>query len=164
MAKLRRAPDLVGYFHGEPGGRARPLRPGALALGAATLGAAALLVAVVAARSLLDLSAVPEEAFRPRRTADGRVVNAYSVALENRGRDPVTVALAVRAAGAEVQVRPERVPLGPGERRQVRVVASARGLGPGRAPVELSAEASRGEAIVARRAQRVPMFVPAEAP
>jgi cytochrome c oxidase accessory protein FixG len=162
MAKLRRKPDLVGYFHGEPGGRPRPLRPAALALGAATIAAAVLLVAVVAARSLLDLSAVPEQAFRPRRAGDGRAVNAYTVALENHGREPVTVALALRAPGAEVQLRPDRVALGPGERRQVRVVASARGLEPGRAPGELSAEASRDEAIVARRTERVPIFVPAE--
>jgi cytochrome c oxidase accessory protein FixG len=164
MAKLRRKPDLVGWFHGEPGGRPRPLRPAALALGAATLASAALLVAVVATRSLLDLSALPEQAFPPRRAGDGRAVNAYTVALENHGREPVTVALALRAAGAEVQVRPERVPLGPGERRQVRVVASARGLAPGLAPAELSAEASRDDTIVARRTQPVPIFAPAETP
>jgi cytochrome c oxidase accessory protein FixG len=164
MARLRRAPDLVGYFHGEPGGRARPLRPAALALGAATVASAVLLVAVVATRSLLDLSALPEQAFRPRRGGDGRVVNAYTVALENHGRAPVTVALALRAAGADVEVRPERVALDAGERRQLRVVASARGLAPGRTRAELSAEASRGAEIVARRVHPVPMFVPAETP
>jgi cytochrome c oxidase accessory protein FixG len=164
MARLRRAPDLVGYFHGEPGGRARPLRGGVLALGGATLASAALLAWVLASRSLLDLSAVPEEAFRPRRAADGRVVSAWSVALENHGRAPVTVALATSAAGAEVELRPDHVALAGGERRQVRVVASARGLPPGRTPVELSAEARAGEAVVARRSQRVSILVPGEGP
>jgi cytochrome c oxidase accessory protein FixG len=164
MARLGRAPDLVGYFHGEPGGRPRPLRPAVLALGAATLASAALLVAVVASRSLLDLSAVSEETFRPRRAADGRVLSAWSVALENHGRAPVTVALAASVAGGEVELRPDRVPLAPGERRQLRLVAAARGLPPGRTPVELSAEARAGGAVVARRTERVPILVPEEAP
>jgi cytochrome c oxidase accessory protein FixG len=164
MARLGRAPELVGYFHGEPGGAARPLRAGVLALGAATVASAALLVAVIATRSLLDLSALPEEAFRPRRAADGRIVNAWSVALENHGRTPVLVGLGASAAGAAVELRPDRVALSGGERRQVRVVASSRGLPPGRTPVVLSAEARAGEDVVARRSQRISIVVPGEAP
>jgi polyferredoxin len=160
MAKLRRPPDLVGYFHGAPGGRARPLRPAALALGAATLAAAALLGGVVAGRALLDLSALPEFAFAPRRTAEGAAVNAYTVALENHGRTPVVVGLALRAPGAEVALRPDRVALGAGERRQVRLVATARGLPPGRVQGELSADVTRDGAVVERRRQRVALVVP----
>ena len=164
MAKLRRPPDLVGYFHGEPGRRARPLRPAVLALAAATAASAALLVGVVAARELLDLSAVPELAFAPRRTPDGGAVNAYSVALENHGRVPVTVALSLRAPGAETSLRPEAVPLAGGERRQVRVLASARGLAAGRAQAVLAAEARRGEQVVAREEERIPFVVPEGSP
>ncbi len=160
MAKLRRPPDLIGYFHGEPGRPARPLRPGVLALGAATVASGALLVGVVVTRALLDLSAVPDLGFAPRRTPDGHAVNAYSVALENHGRAPVTVALALRAPGGEVAVRPEAVALGAGERRQVRVVASAAGLPPGRASAELSAVARRGAEVVARRSQPLSLVVP----
>jgi polyferredoxin len=163
MAKLRRAPDLVGYFHGTPGGRARLLRPAALALGAGTVAAAALLVAVIAARAVLDLSALPEFGFSPRRTPDGRAVNAYSVALENHARAPITVTLALRAPGADVALRPDRVALGPGERRQVRLVATAGGLAPGRVQGELSADVARGGAVVERRSQRLALVVP-EAP
>ncbi|HSN90580.1 MAG TPA: 4Fe-4S dicluster domain-containing protein [Anaeromyxobacteraceae bacterium] len=161
MAKLRRAPNLVGYFHGEPGGRRRLLRPGTLALGAAAAGALAMLVAVLLGRSVLDMNAVTEDAFRPRRAADGRVVNAYSVALENHGREGLTVALALTARGAEVVLRPDAVALGPGERRQVRLVASARGLDePGRFPAELTGEARAGDGAVARQSQVVPLVVP----
>jgi cytochrome c oxidase accessory protein FixG len=160
MVKLRRARDLVGYFHGEPGDPARPLRPAVLALGAGTLAAAAALVAVIATRSLLDLSAVPDETYRPRRGADGRVVNAYSVALENHARAPVTVALALEASRAQIQVRPERVELASLERRQVRVVASAVGLDPGRSTVQLRAEARRNGEVIARREHRVPILAP----
>ena len=68
------------------------------------------------------------------------MVNAYQVSLANRGRAPLTVALELRAPGAESVLRPSAVSLGPGERRQVRVVASTRGLeAPGRVPAELVA-------------------------
>ena len=160
MARLGRAPDLVGYFHGEPGGSPRPLRPGVLALGGLTLAAGALLVAVVAARSLLDLTALPDEAFRPRVGADGAAVNAYAVALENRARAPVSVSLALDVAGGEVSVRPDAVALGPGERRQLRVVASARGLPPGRMQGELSAAVRAADGARERRSQRVALVVP----
>jgi cytochrome c oxidase accessory protein FixG len=164
MAKLRRAPDLVGYFPGEPGRPRRRLRPGVVALGAATAASAALLVGVLVTRAMLDLSAVRELGFAPRRTPDGLAVNAYSVALENHGRAPVTVALALAASGGAVAVRPEAVPLGAGERRQVRVLASARGLPPGEAEARLTAEARRGDEVVARRTQPVPFLVPPERP
>jgi cytochrome c oxidase accessory protein FixG len=163
MKKLRRAPDLVGYFHGEPGGRARPLRPAVLAAGAATAAAGALLVAVVAARALVGFTALPDETFRPRRAADGAAVNAYSLALENHGRGPVTVALSLRVPGGEAKVRPDAVALAPGERRQVRLVATARGLAPGRLQAELAAAVRAGADEVERSTARVALVVP-EAP
>jgi cytochrome c oxidase accessory protein FixG len=164
MAKLRRAPDLVGYFHGEPGTPRRLVRPASIALGAATAAAVAMLVAVVAGRAVLDMNAVPEDAFAPRRAADGHVLNAFSVALENHGRRPLTVDLAVRAASADVSVRPGSVSLAAGERRQVRLVASARGsLAPGRVRAELVGEARAGGDLVERRTQAVSLVVP-EAP
>jgi hypothetical protein len=112
---------------------------------------------------VLDLSALPEFGFSPRRTPDGRAVNAYSVALENHARAPITVTLALRAPGADVALRPDRVALGPGERRQVRLVATAGGLAPGRVQGELSADVARGGAVVERRSQRLALVVP-EAP
>jgi cytochrome c oxidase accessory protein FixG len=162
MAKLRRAPDLVGYFHGEPGGRARLLRPGVLALGAVTAACAALLVGVVAGRSLLDLVVVSDAGFVTRRAPDGKVLAAYGVALENHGRARLDVALAVSLPGAEVTVRPERVQLAAGERRQVRVVAAARGLAPGRVDGTLVAEARTAGGKTERRTERVVVAAPEE--
>jgi cytochrome c oxidase accessory protein FixG len=164
MTKLRRAPDLVGYFHGEPGRTARPLRPGVLALAAATVASLALLVGVVATRALLDLSAVPELAFAPRRTPDGAAVNAFSVALENHARASVLVALSLDAPGATATLRPDAVPLAGGERRQVRLLASVRGLPAGRSQAVLAAEARRGAEVVARNRERIPLVVPGGAP
>jgi cytochrome c oxidase accessory protein FixG len=164
MRRLRRPPDLVGYFRGEPGRKARLVRPGAVALGVATAACAALLVGVLATRALLDLSAVPELGFAPRRTPDGAAVNAYSVALENHGRTPVAVALSLAAPGGTATLRPETVTLGAGERRQVRVLASARGLSPGEATGELTAVARSGAEVVSRRSQPVPLAIPRESP
>jgi hypothetical protein len=107
------------------------------------------------------MTALPDDAFAPRRTPDGHIVNAYALELENHGREPVAVALALRAGGAEVALRPERVLLAAGERRSVRVVASARGALPrGRERAELVAEAREGDRLVARPAQAVPFVVP----
>jgi cytochrome c oxidase accessory protein FixG len=160
MAKLGRPGDLVGYVHGEPGRERRLARPGVLGLGAVTAAALALLVWTVASRALLGLSAVPDDTFRPRRAADGRVVNAFSVALENHRRAPVTVALGLHAGAVEAVVRPDTVALGPGERRQVRLVVSAQGLSAGRVTAELVGEATSDRGVVERRAQPLSFVVP----
>ncbi|HSD19793.1 MAG TPA: 4Fe-4S dicluster domain-containing protein [Anaeromyxobacter sp.] len=161
MAKLKRPPNLVGYFFGEPGTPRRLARPGVLALAGATVAALALVVAVVAGRAVVDMNALAEAGFPARRAADGHVVNAYSVALENRDRAPVTIALSVSAAPADVSVRPAVVELGPGERRQIRLVVSARGLArAGRVEGELLGEVRRGGEVLERRRQALSIVVP----
>jgi hypothetical protein len=111
-------------------------------------------------RALLDLSAVPELGFAPRRTPDGAAVNAFSVALENHARAPVAVYLALAAPGAQATLRPAEVALAGGERRQVRVVASVRGLAVGRAQAVLGAVARAGAEVIARAQEPVPFVVP----
>jgi len=141
MRRLHRAPDLVGYAYGEPGSPRRPWRPAPLALGGAGVAATAVLVAVLAGRPLLALEAMADPSFVPRRAADGRVIDAYAVAVENRGRAPMQVVLAFTAEGRTLELRPDVLDLAPGERRQLRVVASARGLAPGVHDAVLVAEA-----------------------
>jgi cytochrome c oxidase accessory protein FixG len=161
MRRLKRRPNLVGYFFGEPGGRPRLGRPASVGLAAATAASLALLVAVVAGRTLLDVNAMAEAAFAPRRGEDGRVVNAYQVSLANHGRGPLSVALELRAPGAETVLRPAAVSLAPGERRQVRVVASTRGLeSPGRVPAELVAVAEAAPGRARRQVAPVSIVVP----
>jgi P pilus assembly chaperone PapD len=122
--------------------------------------ALALVIAVVLGASGRHECAA-EAAFAPRRAADGHVVNAYSVALENHGRGPVSVALSVRAAPADVTVRPAVVELGPGERRQVRLVVSARGLArAGRVEGELLGEVRSGSLVLERQSQPLTILVP----
>jgi cytochrome c oxidase accessory protein FixG len=134
MRSLGRAPDLVGYFHGEPGGRRRWLRPATVALGAMTLASLALLAGAATDRTLVAVTISADVAFGPRRTVDGKVINAFDLVLENRDRSPLELALEVafepELPGAIATVRPEVVGLAAGEIRRLRVVASATGLGP----------------------------------
>jgi cytochrome c oxidase accessory protein FixG len=168
MAKLRRAPDLVGYFHGAPGAARRLVRPATVALGLATAATLAALVAVIAGREMVGLVATTDAGYAARRTPDGRAVNAYAVALENRARTPVFVALALApaaaaAGGSDVSVRPAAVALAAGEHRQLRLIATARGLPAGRAPAVLTVEVRAGRRVVERRSTQVSIQVP-EAP
>ncbi|MBI5068305.1 MAG: 4Fe-4S binding protein [Deltaproteobacteria bacterium] len=163
MRKLRRPPDLVGYFFGQPGGRARLRRPAVLALSALTAAALVLLAASAAARTPLDLRVEPAAGFAPRRGADGAAVNAFEVTLENRDRAPATLRLWLESPGVEVSLRPQEVTLAPGELRRLRVLAlvaspgpearvvagalravSPAGRGPAPRPVELRVPAEKG--------------------
>ena len=152
-------PTLVDYFFGAPGDRPRLMRPVVLALGAASILAVGgtVAAAVHAGRASLDLTAAFSSRFVPRLGPDGRVVNAYDVALENRGRETLTLSLALAPVRGQATVSPDRVVLAPGEHRRVFLVVSASGLGPG--PVVqalLTATGPRGDTV---RAQ-VPMFLP----
>jgi cytochrome c oxidase accessory protein FixG len=151
MAKLGRRPKLIGYFLGAPGTARRLLRPGALALGALTLAFLAFTIAVAVDRSPLDMTVMASSDYAPRRVTSGEAYLAFALALENRGREPLDLALALRSPGVEVQLRPDRVLLQPGEHKTTRLVAVARGLASGSVAAELSAVAAApGGARVSR--------------
>jgi polyferredoxin len=152
-------PTLVDYFFGAPGDRPRLLRPVVLALGAASILAVGgtVVAAVHAGRESLDLTASFSSRFVPRTGPDGRVVNAYDVALENRGRQKVALTLSLAPVQGQATVSPDRVELAPGEHRTVFLVASASGLGPG--PVVQALLTATGPGGDTVRAQ-VPMFLP----
>jgi len=114
----------------------------------------------VARRGAIGLDVVSAAGFAPRRAGDGRVVNALEVAVANRGRRPLRVALTAAAGGGAVALRPAEVALAPGERRQLRVLATLSGLPAGRTVGELRAEAGEGGRVVDRRATAVPFVVP----
>jgi cytochrome c oxidase accessory protein FixG len=153
------SPTLVDYFFGAPGEEPRRLRPVVVALGVATLlaGAGTVAASVQAGRASLDLTAAFSSRFTPRLAPDGAVVNAYDVAIENRGRRTVRLSLSLAPESGRATVSPERVEIAPGEHRRVFLVATATGLGPG--PVvqaELTASEAAGDTVRAR----VPMFLP----
>ncbi len=148
MAKLGKEPDLIRYAFGAPGTPRRLLRPASIALGLLTVAALGLTAAVAADRQALEVT-VSGSDFAPRRTEAGEVYNALTLSLENRGREPLVLALSVsaRAArGAAFELRPSAVALAPGEHRRLRVMLVGRGLPPGAAslPARLVAAASSG--------------------
>ena len=157
LAKFGR-PTLVAYSFGEPGTPRQRWRPAvvALSIAAALASAATVAAAVQTGRSSLDLSAALSSQYRPRRGDDGRVVNAYLVALENRGREPVAVRLALAVGEGGAELRPDHVDLAPGEHRSLTVVAVAPAGAPGVAPAVLSAAAASAPPLRAR----VPFVVP----
>ncbi len=155
MRRLGRPPDLVGYVFGAFGREMRPARRGVLALGALTAAALALTVGVAAARTPLELTVAASRGFAPRRGADGVAYNAFELAFENRGREPLALSLSISAPpGVGAEPRPAEVTLTAGEHRQVRLMVAVRGLGPGARllPAELVAEARRTNPVRASRA------------
>ncbi len=163
MRRLGRAPGLVGYFHGGPGGHRRLLRPATLALGAMTAVALALLGGAVWDRSAVALTVSADVAFTARRAAGGRVVNAFDLVLENRARSGVDVALAVDPGvdGAAAAVRPARVALAPGEIRRLRLVVSVTGLpSAGTYRARLEAESTGAGASPERHLAQLSLVVP----
>jgi len=164
MRRLGRAPDLVGYFHGEPGGRRRLLRPATLALGAATALALALLVGAAWDRPRVAVTVSADPTYAPRRTSAGEVVNAFDLVLENRTALPVDVALALEPGvyGAEARARPDAVRLAPGEIRRLRLLAAVRGLPPGTWRGRLSSQARPAVGAPERRAWPLSFVVPEE--
>jgi len=162
MARLGRRPGLVGYFYGAPGTPRRLARPGVLALGAATAAALALTLGAAAGRSPLDLTVTAAGDFPARRIASGEALLALSVALENRGREPLALALALRAPGVEASLRPDRLVLGAGEHRTLRVVAAVRGLA--RQPVHAELTAAAEAAPPVRIARELTLSPPGAPP
>ena len=158
MRKLGRSGKLVGWFYGDPGTPRRLVRPGVAALAVATAASLALTVGVGATRTPLELVVSPAHSFAPRRTAGGKSVNAYQVAIENRSRETLVVRLGLEPEGTSAALRPEEVRLEPGEHRRLTVVAEAWMPGPtGRFEAIFTAQTTDAQA-----ARRVPFVVPEE--
>ncbi len=159
MARLKRPPKLVGYFLGAPGTAWRWVRPGAAALAVLTAGSLALTVAVAQGRSDLELTVTSAGDLVAHRLPSGETHHQVGIALENRGRAPLRVALSLRAPGVEARLRPDEVTLAPGEHRRVALSVNARGIAPGRSvAAELSARAAGPEPL--RVARTVSLAVP----
>ena len=153
MARLKRAPKLVGYFFGAPGAARRLLRPGVLALAALTAVSLGLTVVVAAERTALEMTVTSAGEVLARRSSSGETYHAFAIALENRGREPLHLDLALRAPGIAASVKPAEVVLAPGEHRRVRLVAVVSGLDAANAVgAELSAVARGGARVRADRA------------
>ncbi len=161
MGRLKRAPDLVGYYFGAPGRPRRLVRPATVGLAFATL--LSLGATVAAARTVagaaLDLTVVPDSGFAPRRAPGDRALMAYLVSLENRSATAIDLQLELSAPGVEVSLRPARLRLEAGQHHRLRVVAESRGP-PGRRDATLTATARSDHGPGLTRASRALLVIP----
>ena len=111
----RQKKGLIGYFFGSPGAEGKPLRQNVALLGSLTLLSFIFLLYLSFSRSPIDLTLLPNYEYRPRLTEQGEVVNAYTVAVKNKGPQALDLHLGARLQGRLLRVVPETISLGAGE-------------------------------------------------
>jgi polyferredoxin len=160
MLKVKKAPDLVGYFWGDPGRPRRLARPAVLALlaGVALAAGATAAAARSTSRDTFDLTATAL-ASAPPAAGVGGARNVFDVSLENRARAAVTVRFSLGAPGLEASLRPEAVDLAAGEHKRLRLVVTARGP-VGRVTGVLSATAAGDGQVPTTRTSPLLLVIP----
>ncbi len=137
MAKLERAPRLIGYrsVASDAARRAPFLRPRVLAYGALLLAAVVSFAAAVALRVPFDLLVAHNTTSLSATLADGRLGNAYTLRVENRGRVPRRLELSLDAPpGFALLAGINPIALDPVSTRELRIfVAAPREIGAARA-------------------------------
>jgi cytochrome c oxidase accessory protein FixG len=151
VPKKRRS--LIGYFFGSPAESVSGLRYNIVLIGTVTAFFFSLLIYLLAVRSPLDLTVLPNHAFPPRISGRGDVVNSYIVSIKNRGRHDEEVLITVEGIEGMIRVTPDRsvrVKAGTIERHHIYV--SARGINgdePLR-PIQISVETQGRERFRAK--------------
>jgi cytochrome c oxidase accessory protein FixG len=128
MAKLGRAPKLIGY-RASSGRRARLLRPRVVVYGAALCAVALALAEQLAERVPFEVFASHNAASLYSTLADGRPANSYTLRVENRDRSAHRFELLLEApAGFDLLAGVNPIALEPLASRELRVfVAGPRG-------------------------------------
>ncbi len=155
----RQEPGLLLHFFGEPGGRARLLRPASISLLVAAMLSALLFVTLVVKRGDVDVLVLPNREFAPRATRDGGALASYILSLTNRTEQEVTLYMSAPAVSnmsnmSSTTLYPEVVVLGPAEHRRVQVVVIMKKP---KARVLIEIRSAEGESVFSR-AVRVPFI------
>jgi cytochrome c oxidase accessory protein FixG len=171
MARLGRAPHLIAYRSLVGLERSRParvLRPRVLVYGALLAVTLAAFAASLAARQPMDLAVSHNRDALTSRTADGRLGNAFTLRLENRGRAARVFHIGLDAPrGFELVagVNPiEVAALGAVEARVFVLAPREREDGAGRADAEDGGEAGEDEAEAFAGANLRFLLEPVDAP
>ena len=140
MEKKKRK-SLISYFFGYPGSSGSLIRSNVIIFGSLTLLSLAFLLYLSLSRNPLDVTVLPVGGFRARMTAQGEMINAYTLAVENRGRNDLSVSLNVLRNGTQLKAVPEKILIRAGEYRRIPayifVPASAGSVQPGRSELIL---------------------------
>lgn len=159
MMHKRGRKGLIGYFFGVPGQGPGITRRNVLLLSAVTLSLLLFLLVLSSGRKPLDMTVMPAHNFPPRVAADGRIINAYLIALENRGSIDLQVRLSAFAGPLQISLNPATVLLRAGEHKTATVFAEARVPQPGNHSVTIAVSAVYGDAED-KRVTRNAVFLP----
>jgi len=127
MEKKRRSGTnggLIGYFFGLPGEKGKFMRGNMLLVGSITALSFLFFIYLSLTRSVFDMTVLPGYAFPPRATAGGKVVNAFLLSAENRGKADLEIQVnarkeAEKAETGGIHVSPPHFSLRAGERKKV---------------------------------------------
>ena len=145
----RQKKGLIGYSFGLPGEVGKLVRQNVILIGSIVLLSLSFLIYLSLSRVSLGVTVLPNTAFSPRTGADGTVINAYVLAIENRGESNLDLAIAVEGVNGMIRNTPDRVILAKGESRKVPVYITLKGgtQGGGTTSITFSLE-SKGPAKV----------------
>ena len=111
----KKSESLISYFFGNPGSSGSLLRTNVIIFGSLTLLSLAFLLYLSLSRNPLDVTVLPGREFRARMTAQGEVINAYTLAVENRGQNDLVLSLKALRDGTQLKATPEKITIRAGE-------------------------------------------------
>ncbi|MGO9611790.1 MAG: 4Fe-4S dicluster domain-containing protein [Dissulfurispiraceae bacterium] len=127
MMGRRQKKGLIGYSFGLPGEAGKLVRQNVILIGSIVLASLLFLIYLSLSRVSIDMTVLPNSAFSPRINADGTVLNAYVLSLENRGESELDLYMSVKDDEGTIKMTPDSVLLAKGENRKVPVYVSLRG-------------------------------------
>jgi len=107
----RQKKGLINYFFGNPGQQKELLRQNVVMIGSITILTLGFLLYLSLARNPIDLTILPNYELKPRLTEGHEVVNAYTVAVKNKGRQDLELTLNAELQGSPLRVIPEKITL-----------------------------------------------------
>ncbi|MBA4372826.1 MAG: 4Fe-4S ferredoxin [Thermodesulfovibrio sp.] len=140
---------LIGYFFGLPGQGIGFMRRNVLLVSAVTLSLMVFLVLLASGRQTLDMTVMPAHNFPPRITTDGKIINAYLIAFENRGSNALQVhlsALPAPASQTSIALNPATIMVRAGEHKTATVFAEMRDVPQHNSTVTFTLSADYGAA------------------
>ena len=149
---------LIGYFFGFPGQGIGFMRRNVLLVSAVTLSLLIFLIVLTTGRGSLDMTVMPAHNFPPRIAADGRIINTYLIALENRGRSALQIHLSASAGPRHISLNPATLLVRAGEHKTVTVFAEAQNVEPTDHDIMLAVYAGYGDSEQ-KRIMRNAVFV-----
>jgi cytochrome c oxidase accessory protein FixG len=143
MEKKKRE-SLISYFFGSPGSSGSLVRTNVIMFASLTLLSLVFFLYLSLSRNPLDLTVLPNNEFRARTTAQGEVINAYTLAVENRGHNDLALFLRALRDGKQLKAAPEKIVIKAGEYKRIPAYvffpASDKAIQPGMAELTLETE------------------------